>query len=145
MLGYINFFLKKKILSKLFLLVIFFSSLATAELRDSYIFDSTHKKKQFEQIIYEMRCLVCQNQNLADSNALLAKDLRLVIYQRILNNESKDNIEEYLVSRYGNFISFKPTFTPLNYCLWLSPFILLVASLFIFVFNINKFNARNSS
>ncbi len=86
-------FFKIMIISQLFLLVIFISPLATAALHDIYHFDSTQKKNQFKQIIYEMRCLVCLNQNLADSNAPLAKDLRLVIYKRIQNNESKANIK----------------------------------------------------
>lgn len=138
-----NFF-KKRITKKLFFLAIFFSPLANAELHDIYIFESTQKQKQFEQIIYEMRCMVCQNQNLADSNALLAKDLRLIIYRRIQNNESNAIIKKYLVSRYGDFISFKPAFLPVNYCLWLSPFILFIAIFFILLFNSKKFNNRTS-
>ena len=137
-LGNLKRFFKIMIISQLFLLVIFISPLATAALHDIYHFDSTQKKNQFEQIIYEMRCLVCLNQNLADSSAPLAKDLRLIIYQRTQNNESRANIKKYLVSRYGDFISFKPAFSPLNYFLWLSPFILLVCILFIFLFNIKK-------
>ena len=124
--------------SKIFLVTIFFSPLALAALHDLYTFDSLQKKIQFEQILYEMRCLVCQNQNLADSNAPLAKDLRLVIYQRLQNKQSKDKIKKYLVSRYGDFISFKPSFSPLNYCLWFSPFILLIVILLIFLFKIKK-------
>ena len=131
-------FLKKMITTKLFLLVMFFFPLAKAELHDIYIFESTQKQKEFEQIIYEMRCMVCQNQNIADSNALLAKDLRLVIYQRIQNDESKANIKKYLVSRYGDFISFKPAFSPINYCLWLSPFILLISILLILLYSSKK-------
>ncbi|TLY48370.1 MAG: cytochrome c-type biogenesis protein CcmH [Gammaproteobacteria bacterium] len=124
--------------SKLFLVTILFSPLTLAALHDLYSFDSLQKKNQFEQILYEMRCLVCQNQNLADSNAPLAKDLRLVIYQRLQNKQSKEKIKKYLVSRYGDFISFKPTFSLLNYCLWLSPFILLIVILLIFLFKIKK-------
>lgn len=124
--------------SKLFLVTILFSPLALAALHDLYSFDSLQKKNQFEQILYEMRCLVCQNQNLADSNAPLAKDLRLVIYQRLQNKQSKEKIKKYLVSRYGDFISFKPSFSPLNYCLWFSPFILLIVILLIFLFKIKK-------
>ncbi len=105
-----------------------------------YVFESSQKKSQFEQIIHEMRCLVCQNQNLADSNAPLAKDLRLVIYRRIRNGESIVQIKKYLVSRYGDFISFKPDFSRLTYCLWLSPFILLLVILIILLFKTKKFD-----
>ena len=104
----------------------FFSSFAFSATHDIYCFDSRQEKIQFEQIIQELRCLVCQNQNLADSNAPLAQDLRQIIYQRIKKGESSSNIKDYLVSRYGEFILFKPLFSPLTYALWLSPFILLL-------------------
>lgn len=107
----------------------FFCSLAFG-VEEIYAFDSTPKKMQFQQIIQELRCLVCQNQNLADSDATLAKDLRQVIYQRIKKGDSTADIKNYLVSRYGEFILFRPAFSPLTYCLWLSPFILLVSILF---------------
>lgn len=104
----------------------FFSSGAFSAVNETYIFASTQEEKKFTQIIHETRCLVCQNQNLADSNAPLAEDLRLVIYQHIKNEESIDDIKKYLVNRYGEFILFKPSFSRLTYCLWLSPFILFL-------------------
>lgn len=132
-------------LSWIFCLAMLFSPLAFSESSEMYVFDSTPKKNQFETIIHEMRCLVCQNQNLADSNAPLAKDLRLVIYRRIKHGESTDQIRNYLVSRYGDFISFKPTFSRLTYCLWLSPFILLLVILLILLFKKNKIGIRPSN
>ena len=129
-------------LSWIFCLVMLFSSLAFSESSEMYVFDSTAKKNQFEEIIHEMRCLVCQNQNLADSNAPLAKDLRLVIYQRIKHEESADQIKDYLLSRYGDFISFKPVFSRLTCCLWLSPFILLLVIFLILLLKLNKLGTR---
>ncbi len=105
----------------------FFSALAFSATHEIYSFASRQEKIQFQQIIQELRCLVCQNQNLADSNAPLAQDLRRIIYQRIKKGESSLHIKNYLVSRYGEFILFKPMFYPLTYALWLSPFILLLA------------------
>ncbi len=105
----------------------FFSAFAFSATHEIYFFDSRQEKIQFQQIIQELRCLVCQNQNLADSNAPLAQDLRRIIYQRIKRGESSLKIKHYLVSRYGEFILFKPLFSPLTYGLWLSPFILLLA------------------
>ncbi len=109
-----------------FFSLLFFSVCLAAESQDIYPFNSVLKKKQFEQIIQELRCLVCQNQNLADSNAPLAKDLRQIIYQRLQKGESAQHIKKYLVSRYGEYIFFKPPFYPLTYLLWLGPFILLL-------------------
>lgn len=137
-------FLKKNSLKKLFWLAIFFSPLAFSELSEMYVFDSSEKKIQFEEITHEIRCLVCQNQNLADSNAPLANDLRLVIYRRIKQGESLDQVKNYLVSRYGEFISFKPAFSRITFCLWLSPFILLLVILLILLLKIKKFDTRIS-
>lgn len=137
-------FLKKNSLRKLFWLAIFFSPLAFSELSEMYVFDSSEKKIQFEEITHEIRCLVCQNQNLADSNAPLANDLRLVIYRRIKQGESVDQVKNYLVSRYGEFISFKPAFSRITFCLWLSPFILLLVILLILLLKIKKFDTRIS-
>ena len=83
-----------------FIATIFFVNLTQAEPNEIYSFNSKQKRFQFEEVIHEMRCLVCRNQNLADSNAPLANDLRLVIYQRILRGESVDQIKNYLISRW---------------------------------------------
>ena len=93
---------------------------------EMYPFDSVAQRMQFQRMTLELRCLVCQNQNLADSNAPLAQDLRRIISQRIKRGESEQCIKKYLVSRYGEYILFKPLFSPLTYLLWLGPFILLV-------------------
>ena len=138
MLEYVKKFLKN-FLSKLFFLAIFFSPLVLAASSDLYVFASAQKKAQFAEIIHEIRCLVCQNQNLVDSNAPLAQDLRLVIYRRIKNDESPTEIKKYLISRYGDFIAFRPVFSHITYCLWLSPFILFVVIMFILLVKLRKF------
>lgn len=131
-------------LSGMLVCVIFFSPFVMAEVSETYVFNSGQKRILFEEITHEMRCLVCQNQNLADSNSPLAIDLRLVIYRQIKNGETADQVKNYLVSRYGNFISFKPVFARLTFCLWLSPFILLLVILCILLNKFKKFDARIS-
>ncbi|WP_342227975.1 cytochrome c-type biogenesis protein [Rickettsiella endosymbiont of Rhagonycha lignosa] len=145
MLRHVKKNLKNFSLSKLLCLAIFFSPLLAAASPDLYVFASAQKREQFAEIIDEMRCLVCQNQNLADSNAPLAQDLRLVIYRRIKNSESPTEIKKYLISRYGNFISFRPVFSRLTYCLWLSPFILLLVIFLIFLLKAKKFDTQFSN
>ena len=68
----------------------------------------------------ELRCMVCQNQSIDDSDAPLARDIRLLIRQRIGKGESNDAVRSYLVSRYGDFILLKPPFKPETLLLWLS-------------------------
>ena len=77
----------------------------------------------------ELRCLVCQNQSIDDSDAPLARDIRILIRQRIAQGESNETVRAYLVSRYGDFILLKPPFKPETLLLWLSPALVLGAGL----------------
>jgi cytochrome c-type biogenesis protein CcmH len=73
----------------------------------------------------ELRCLVCQNESIDDSEAPLARDIRVLIRERIGKGESNDAVRDYLVSRYGDFILLKPPFKPETLFLWLSPVLTL--------------------
>jgi cytochrome c-type biogenesis protein CcmH len=73
----------------------------------------------------ELRCLVCQNESIDDSEAPLARDIRVLIRERIGKGESNDSVRAYLVSRYGDFILLKPPFKPETLLLWLSPVLTL--------------------
>ncbi len=75
----------------------------------------------------ELRCLVCQNQSIDDSDAPLARDIRILIRQRIKDGESNDAVRAYLVSRYGDFILLRPPLKPETLLLWLSPALVLCA------------------
>src|SRR5687768_13318885 len=75
----------------------------------------------------ELRCLVCQNQTLADSNADLAVDLRREIREKMRAGMSDKAVTDYLVTRYGDFVLYRPPFKPTTLLLWLGPFLLLVA------------------
>lgn len=82
----------------------------------------------------QMRCLVCQNQSIDDSDAPLAKDLRVLIRERLVQGESNSQVVDYLVSRYGEFVLLKPRFNSRTLLLWGGPFaILLLGSLVIFL------------
>jgi cytochrome c-type biogenesis protein CcmH len=77
----------------------------------------------------ELRCMVCQNQSIDDSDAPLARDIRVLIRQRIAEGESNEAVRTYLVSRYGDFILLKPPFKPETLLLWLSAPLTLAAGL----------------
>jgi cytochrome c-type biogenesis protein CcmH len=80
----------------------------------------------------ELRCLVCQNQSIDDSDADLARDIRVLIRERIANGESNDAVRAFLVSRYGDFILLQPPFKPETLLLWLcAPLTLLVGGFFV--------------
>jgi cytochrome c-type biogenesis protein CcmH len=76
-----------------------------------------------------LRCLVCQNQSIDESEAPVAKDLRLLIRERISNGKSDAEVVDYVVSRYGDYVLLKPRFGPATYLLWLAPFALVLAGI----------------
>jgi cytochrome c-type biogenesis protein CcmH len=99
---------------------------------DVYTFKSTQQQENFKELMQELRCLVCQNQNLADSNARLAQDLRREVYQMVLNEKNKQEIIDYLLARYGEFVLFKPQLNGHTYVLWFGPFVLLISAFIFF-------------
>jgi cytochrome c-type biogenesis protein CcmH len=75
----------------------------------------------------ELRCMVCQNQSIDDSNAELAKDLRLLVRERIKDGDSDEQVLDYIVSRYGEFVLLKPRFSVRTLLLWGAPVVLILA------------------
>ncbi len=97
-----------------------------------YPFDNLKQEAQFNHLLKEFRCLVCQNQDLADSNAALAKDLRVQIHHLVQTGKSDGQIHDYLRARYGDFILFKPPVKGLTILLWFGPFLFLILGFIIF-------------
>ena len=81
------------------------------------------------EISQDLRCLVCQNQSIDDSNAPLAKDLRVIVRERLTAGESNEQVFDYLVSRYGNYVLLKPPLQADTFLLWSSPFLILLIAL----------------
>ena len=98
---------------------------------DTFSFESPDQQQRFQKLSEELRCLVCQNQSLADSNAELAMDLRRKVYDRVVAGQSNEQIKTYLLERYGDFVLYKPTVKPVTYLLWFGPLALLLLALFI--------------
>ena len=94
---------------------------------DTYEFETEEQRQRFYQLSSELRCPKCQNQNIADSDAPIAMDLRREVYRML--NEGKDNEEivDFLVARYGEFVRYKPALTPATAILWFGPAAMLLA------------------
>ena len=107
----------------LVLLVISTALFANVEVHQ---FKTPADEARYRVLTEELRCLVCQNQNLADSDADLAKDLRQEVYQMVLDDKSNKQIKGYLVARYGDFVLYKPPFKLTTVALWLGPLVLLI-------------------
>lgn len=97
-----------------------------------YPLPSQKQEAQFQHLLKELRCLVCQNQDLADSNASLAQDLRNQVYGMVQHGDSDSEIIQYLTSRYGDFILFNPPVKGVTALLWFGPALFLLLGLFIF-------------
>jgi len=102
------------------------------------IFENKNLGERYYFLIEEIRCLVCQNQSLADSNAPLAQDLRNEIFKMIQANKSNIEIMEFLVERYGDFVLYRPPLKKNTWLLWFGPFLFLVIGFFVAVFVIKK-------
>jgi len=127
-----------KFISKLILFIVVSFSLNTAAAPiETFKFDSPETEKIFHKLSEEFRCLVCQNQNIAESNAGLAKDLRLEIYTMLTNGKTEDEIVDFMVDRYGDYVLYRPPFKPMTWLLWFGPAIIFVVGL-IFVVRFMK-------
>ncbi len=93
---------------------------------DALPFKNAAQEVRFQDLTRQLRCLVCQNEDLADSDAKLAKDLRYEIFQQMQAGRSNAQIKQWLVDRYGDYVLYKPPLKPSNYPLWFSPFVLLL-------------------
>ncbi len=116
-------------MKKWYLLVVFCLMLPVYAAEDIYPFATPQQAQRFTTLTTQLRCLVCQNQNLAQSNSGLAADLRKQIYQQIIHGQSDPDILRYLTERYGNYILYRPPIDALTVGLWFGPFILLVSGL----------------
>jgi len=111
-----------------FSLIIINPVLAKVELHD---FNTPQQQKLYKKLSEELRCLVCQNQNLADSNAELAQDMRQKTYQMVIEEKSESEIVDYWVTRYGDFVLYNPPFKSSTLILWVGPFLLLILALYL--------------
>jgi cytochrome c-type biogenesis protein CcmH len=114
----------------------FTSSMAMASAPLS--FDSAEQEQRFQNLTEELRCLVCQNQNLADSDAPLAQDLRLEIHDMLIDGRSDDEIRSFLVDRYGDFVLYRPAMKGNTLLLWLAPALLLLGGGMVVAYSVRR-------
>lgn len=110
---------------------------------ESLEFDTADEENRYQKMIGQLRCLVCQNQNLADSNADLAKDLRAKTYQMIRSGASDTEIVDFMVTRYGDFVLYRPPLRGRTVLLWGAPLIFLLIALTVFFYTLRKRRAVN--
>ncbi|MFK7956710.1 MAG: cytochrome c-type biogenesis protein [Lysobacterales bacterium] len=109
---------------------------------DPQDFESPQQEDRYWSLIQELRCLVCQNQNLADSNASFAKDLRDQVLEMMVGGSTDAEIKTFLVERYGDFVLYRPPVKPATWTLWYGPIILVALGGLVLMFNLRKRRAQ---
>ncbi|MFO8005100.1 cytochrome c-type biogenesis protein [Thioalkalivibrio sp.] len=102
---------------------------STAPPPEPLAFESDDQEVRYQKLVRELRCTVCQNQNLIESNAPLANDLRKQISLMIKDGAESQEIIDYMVARYGDFVLFRPPMNATTYLLWFGPVVMLVIGL----------------
>ncbi len=126
-------------LKALLVLLLSFSAYAQVQqVQEPLVFESQQQQDRFDKLTQELRCLVCQNQNLADSDAPLAHDLRREVHTMLQTGQSNEQIKQFMVERYGDFVLYRPPVQINTYLLWLAPLVLLLGGALVLRSNIKK-------
>lgn len=102
------------------------------------VFDTPEQEERYKALTFELRCTVCQNQNLADSDATLAHDLKRKVHEMIMAGNTDEEIKTYMVERYGDFVLYRPPVQQNTYLLWLAPLIMLLGGALILRASVKK-------
>ena len=109
----------------LFLTALLFSSVAFSSI-DEINFSSPQQDSDYHQLTQSLRCPQCQNNNIADSNATIAVDMRGKVFELLREGKSKNDVVDYMVARYGNFVTYDPPMTASTLVLWIAPLLLVL-------------------
>lgn len=105
---------------------------------DVHVFETPEQEQRYRHLVDELRCPKCQNQNLAGSDAPVAKDLRDRTYKLLMEGKSDAEIRDYMVERYGDFITYRPPLRAGTLLLWGGPFVLLFAVALVLVWRVRR-------
>jgi cytochrome c-type biogenesis protein CcmH len=123
-------------------IILLLSAVAAHAQQEPLVFDTPEQEVRFAQLTTELRCLVCQNQNLADSDAPLAHSLREEIYEMMMAGQDNEQIKTFLVDRYGDFVLYRPEVKGNTLLLWLLPAILLGLGAIALFFTVRSRNRK---
>ena len=124
-----------RILTLLFLSILSFSAYSA---QDEYEFANAERAATFKALTQELRCPKCQNQNIADSDAIVAKDLRDKVLVLVNEGKSKQEVIDYMIDRYGYFVHYHPPVTPATIVLWVLPVLIVIIGFGFIVFRQKK-------
>jgi len=125
---------------KYFLIIsVLLLSISVQAAEDNFAFDTPAQRAQFLALTAELRCPMCQNQNIADSDAMIAHDMRRKVYTLLKQGKSEQDVIDYMKARYGDFVHYQPPVTAATMWLWAAP---LLFVLFAFILVITRKNGR---
>lgn len=124
-----------RVLSFLGALLLSFSVLASSEVLR---FDNDTQEQQFRELTMQLRCPKCQNNSIADSNSMIASDMRQKVYELMQQGQTKEQVVDYMVDRYGYFVTYEPPITPFTILLWLLPALFLAAGAWMIIRRANR-------
>ncbi|MEQ3514894.1 cytochrome c-type biogenesis protein [Pseudoalteromonas sp. BZB3] len=124
-----------RILTLLFLSILSFSAYSA---QDEYEFANAERAATFKALTQELRCPKCQNQNIADSDAIVARDLRDKVLMLVNEGKSKQEVIDYMIDRYGYFVHYQPPVTPATIVLWVLPVLIVIIGFGFIVFRQKK-------
>lgn len=124
------------------LFMLFTMTFSLQAVEDTYQFDSEQQRQVFKQLTAELRCPKCQNQNIADSNALISNDMRDKVLELLKQGYNREQVINYMVDRYGYFVHYAPPQTAATSILWIAPISVIIAGFIgIFVMSRRKVSA----
>lgn len=115
-------------------LLLLISALPAQAVEPREVLDDPVLEQRARKVSQGLRCVVCQNQSIDDSNAELARDMRILVRDRIVAGDSNQEVKNYMVSRYGDFVLLKPPFKPATYVLWFGPALIVGLGIFALFF-----------
>jgi len=127
----------------LLIATLLFSLSAGATNIEVYKFDDPEQERTYKELTMELRCLVCQNQDIADSNAELAQDMRKKVFNMLKEGQDKQQIADFMVQRYGDFVLYKPPFDARTAVLWIGPFVFFIFAVWMMLRSIRKAGQRD--
>ena len=132
-------------LQMLFVALLTFAGVAHAQAIEPMPFKDHAQELRFQHLTHQLRCPMCQNETLADSNAPIARDLRNQIFQMMQQGKSDEEIKQYLVARYSKFVLYDPPLTPGTWLLWFGPLLILLGGAGVVLVAIRKRSRAGST
>ncbi|MGC6389018.1 cytochrome c-type biogenesis protein [Ewingella sp. S1.OA.A_B6] len=111
---------------------------------DTYQFKSEAQEQQYRQITEQLRCPKCQNTSIAASDSIIAADMRTKVYQLLNEGQNRQQIVQYMVARYGNFVTYQPPVTPATLILWLGPLLFVMIGATVIVMRARRLSRPTS-